>query len=229
MKSISKTSGNQDEKGNKYFFIIVSLLIFVTAAVAYYYLQAVWQELLLTPASNQNSESITLDQVIASDDPYIGAENPKLTIVEFGDFECPACLNMYPILHQVILDYKDDVRLVWKDFPGPSHPNAMAAALGARCAQDQGAFWPFHDTLFANQENLSRELYNKIASELKLNLATFNNCLDTSEKISLIGASMEMGQKVDIDATPFILIGEYKISGATSEESLRKLIDGYLK
>ncbi len=229
MPSTKKTNHKSEKKEHQYLFVVVSLVVLVTAFIAFYYLKSVWQTLLLSVPQEQTTENITLEQILAPDDPFIGSENPKLTIIEFGDFECPACLSMAPILRQLVLDYQDQLRLVWKDFPGPSHVNAQEAALAARCAQAQGAFWPFHDTLFANQESLSRELYNKIAMQLGLNLPDFNNCLDTNAKIDLIGKSMEAGQLVDIDATPFILIGEYKISGAVSEESLRNLIMSYLK
>lgn len=82
--------------------------------------------------------------------PVKGNKNAKVTIVEFSDFECPFCTRAYSTMEQVLKDYKNDVKLVYKQYPLPPtmHPNAQKAAEASLCAGDQGKFWEYHDKLF---------------------------------------------------------------------------------
>ena len=81
-----------------------------------------------------------------------GAKNAKVTIVEFSDFECPFCIRAYPTVRQVLKEYKDDVKLYYKQFPLVQiHPNALKAAEASLCAADQGKFWEFHDKIFETE------------------------------------------------------------------------------
>jgi len=78
-----------------------------------------------------------------------GSKNAKVTIVEFSDFECPFCTRAYPTVKQILSEYKNDVKLYFKQFPLISiHPNAQKAAEASLCAADQGKFWEFHDKIF---------------------------------------------------------------------------------
>jgi len=178
--------------------------------------------LLITPASK------IYMSIIDESDPVRGSGSAQLTILEFGDFECPYCQSVSEDLSRVLVEYQGRVNLVWKDFPSPSHANARTAALAARCAEDEGKFWQYHDYLFVNQEELSRELYNDIALELKLDLARFNKCLDNSEKIELVGQGLTDGQAIGVDATPYFFIGNKKYDYALTYGELRKIIDSEL-
>ena len=81
-----------------------------------------------------------------------GPKNTKVTIVEFSDFECPFCVRAYPTVKQVLKEYKDDVKLYYKQFPLVQiHPNALKAAEASLCAADQGKFWEFHDKIFETE------------------------------------------------------------------------------
>lgn len=159
-----------------------------------------------------------------ANDAVRGNKKAELFILEFGDFQCPYSLQIQEILNKILDDYKDKVSLVWKDFPNPIHLQARSAALAARCAQEQNKFWQYHDYLFANQDNLSRKLYNKIALELNLNLEQFNNCLDTQKYIKVIGQGLIDGQKLEVDATPYLFIGNTRVDSVVGEEKLRAII-----
>ena len=91
---------------------------------------------------------------VDSSDPVKG--DGDIRVVEFSDFECPFCQKFQPVLKQVLTQFDGKVTHVWKDFPLPMHQNAMIAAIAARCAQEQGRFWEYHDVLFANQQPLRR-------------------------------------------------------------------------
>ncbi len=122
-------------------------------------------------------------------DPVRGDTRAQLTIIEFGDFQCPFCADIAPVLAQVLASYPE-VRLVWKDLPNPAHPQARPAALAARCAQNQDKFWEFHDLLFANQAELGDKLYKQIAEVLELDLTSFNSCLASQAYIEVVGEGL---------------------------------------
>lgn len=187
-------------------------------------------------SDNSQSDDLKTDPLITStkelysslineNDPVRGSGAAGLVILEFGDFECFYCQAIFPNLVKILSEYHGRVKLIWKDFPNPSHLNARDAALAARCAGDQDKFWEYHDYLFANQAEMSREMYNQIALELGLDLSRFNKCLDGQEKIELIGQGLEDGQKLGVDATPYIFIGNKQFNYALTYEELKKVVE----
>lgn len=166
--------------------------------------------------------------VIRTSDPIAGNQQAKVRLIEFADFQCAYCRQMQSVLAKVISEYQGQVFLVWKDFPNPMHTEAFTAALAARCAQKQDKFWQYHDLLFANQDALSRTLYNKIALQLDLNLMEFNQCLDGRETAALVGDGLTDGQRLGVDATPYLIIGNSIYDYALEEEELRTIIKNKL-
>jgi protein-disulfide isomerase len=138
-----------------------------------------------TTPSDPSRPSIT--SIVPLDSlPSRGNADAPVTVVEYADFQCPACgvfaTTMGP---ELVKDYVDTgkVRFVFHDFPLPQHANAIPAAEAARCAADQGAFWPYHDLLYAKQaewEN-SRQpltLFASYAEQLKLDRGAFETCFN---------------------------------------------------
>lgn len=163
--------------------------------------------------------------VIRETDPVFGSDDGPVKIIEFGDFQCPYSLQVAGSLNKILSEFNGRVALIWKDFANPVHTEARGAAIAARCADKQGKFWEYHDYLFENQDSLSRDLYNKIALELKLDLATFNKCADGLETVELVGQGMDDGQKIGVDGTPYIIIGKRVFNYALSEEELRQAVE----
>ena len=87
----------------------------------------------------------------SSRNPALGSSGASVDIVEFSDFQCPFCKQAAPTLRRLVEKYEGRVRLVWKDFPLPTHAAAKTAAEAGACAHDQGRFWDFHDLMFANR------------------------------------------------------------------------------
>ncbi len=117
-------------------------------------------------------------------DPQVGAEAPIITIVEFADFTCEACVEASTNLARLLNTYPDEVRIVWKDFPNESKsPEATPAAVAARCAAEQNAFWQYHDELFLRQNQLGSDTYTAIAEALGLNTRTFESCVASSDTL----------------------------------------------
>lgn len=162
-------------------------------------------------------------------DPVWGSETAVVDIIEYGDFECPYCKSVQETLAAVKERYGDVVRIVWKDFPNPLHPEAMAAAIAARCAGLQGKFWEYHDYLFANQDQLDTALYRALAAEIQLDEEDFAACIETKATVELIGANMDEAQLMEVDGTPHFLINGRRLDFAGSFAQFQALIEEALQ
>jgi protein-disulfide isomerase len=171
-----------------------------------------------TPTVAAGGGAPTVANVNIENNYFKGDEDAPVTIVEFSDFQCPFCSRFFvqtlpSIQQQYIATGK--VKLVYKDFPLDSiHPEATPAANAARCAGDQGKFWEFHDLLFANTQTLGDASYKAWATQLGLDTATFNSCVDSQEHLSAIRQDLVEGQQAGIRGTPGFLLNGRIISGA---------------
>jgi protein-disulfide isomerase len=149
-------------------------------------------------------------EVSVDDDPALGPADAKVTIIEFGDFECPGCGSFNTqTLPQILSNYGDRVRFVFRDFPlTGSHQYALKAAEAADCANEQGAYWKYHDLLYNNQSALDDASLKNYAASLGLDTATFNQCLDTDKYMSEIQKDYQDGITAGVQGTPgfFILV-----------------------
>ena len=161
--------------------------------------------------------------------PVKGAKDALVTIVQFSDFQCPFCSRVEPTIDQVMKEYKGKVRVAWRDLPLPFHPNAMPAAIAARAAGEQGKFWEMHDKIFADQQHLDRETYEKYAGELGLNMGKFKAALDAQKGKEAIEADAAAGGKIGARGTPAFFINGKFLSGAQPFEAFKAKIDEELK
>ncbi len=157
--------------------------------------------------------------------PQRGPDDAPVTIVEFADFQCPFCRTAEPTVAQILAMYGDQVRLIHMDFPLSRHPAAQGAAIAARCADEQGQFWPYHDALYANQANLGPARFKSIARTLGLAAATFDACVDSQRYASEIAADQSVGRQIGVSATPSFVINHKAIAGAASFAQFRAIID----
>src|SRR3984957_7817831 len=121
----------------------------------------------------------TLKVPVSSEDHAQGPENTEVTVVEYGDYECPYCGQAYPVVQQVQKQFGKRLRFVFRNFPlSGMHPHAEAAAEVAEFAGAQGKFWEMHDGLYENQERLGEALYLDLAEKLKLSATALRQALD---------------------------------------------------
>ncbi len=152
-----------------------------------------------------------------------GAPSAPVTIVEFSDFQCPACLQAFEDLRDLAAKRRD-VRIVFRHYPldrrcndqvkHAMHEVACLAACAVECAGAQGEFWPYHDLLFANQASLDRESLFRFARELDLDVAAFRTCLDAPETLDLVRADVDAGNRLEVLSTPTIFINGRRLKGA---------------
>ncbi len=176
----------------------------------------------------ENNVSVKLTEPrkqVEASGPARGRADAKVTIVEFSDFECPFCSRAHDVVEQVMQQYAGKVKLTFRHYPLPFHPNAQKAAEASMCAHDQGKFWEYHDVLFQNREALGVDSLKKYAADLKLDTAKFNQCLDGNTKADLVKADFEAGGKVGVNGTPAFFINGIMISGAQPIEEFKRIID----
>ncbi|MBF0380336.1 MAG: DsbA family protein [Magnetococcales bacterium] len=154
-----------------------------------------------------------------------GNKNAPITIIEFSDYECPYCQRAQKVLKKVEEKYGDKIRFVFRHFPLPFHKKAPKASEAAQCAQDQGAFWPFHKALFKSDFDLSIAEFKKLAKKLKLNSKQFNKCLDSGSYASRVAADKKDGKSLGITGTPTFFINGIKLVGAVPFKDFVEVIE----
>lgn len=162
-----------------------------------------------------------------------GNVDAPVTIIEYSDFQCPYCTRFHPTMLQVMEEYTDSVRWVFRHFPLSFHPEAMPAANAAECAGEQGKFWEFADELFENQSSLSSEYYTKLAGTLGLNVAQWQDCYDSEKYNDVIEAQAQTGGAAGVSGTPgsFVIDQDgnaIPIKGALPFSSVAAAIDSVL-
>jgi protein-disulfide isomerase len=164
----------------------------------------------------------------AAGHPQRGRDDAPVTIVEFTDFQCPYCRKAEATLDQVLAAYGENVRLIHMDFPLPHHSGAFGAAIAARCADEQGKFWPYHDALLASQSNFTAAGFKSLARELGLDPANFGRCLDSGRYAAEVESDRSVGERIGISGTPSFVINHKAIAGAASFAQFRAIIDAEL-
>ena len=167
---------------------------------------------------------------VAATGPSKGPEAAPITIVEFSDFQCPYCSKAEATVKDLLEleKYKGKLRLVYRDYPLPSHNLAPKAAEAAHCAGDQGKYWEFHDRLFAATPKLEVTDLKSYARDLKLDEGRFSKCLDSGEKGKVVADHFKAGNDAGVRGTPAFFINGRLISGAQKLEAFTALIDAEL-
>jgi protein-disulfide isomerase len=165
-----------------------------------------------------------VQNISTDDDPARGDANAPVTIVEFTDFQCPACAAMHPVLEEILKSYGNKVRFVVRDFPLNQHEHARKAAEAANAAHAQGKFFEYAALLFKNQKALDVPSLKKYASDLGLNRARFDAALDRGTYAAEVKKDLEDGEIYGVGSTPTIFINGVQLR-TLSEEALREAID----
>ncbi|HEY5089618.1 MAG TPA: thioredoxin domain-containing protein [Polyangia bacterium] len=168
-------------------------------------------------------------KVAIGDAPVRGGKQPKVTIVEFSDFQCPYCSRASTTVAQVLKDYGNDVEVAYRHNPLPFHNNAMPAALAAEAARAQGKFWEMHDKLFAGQANLDRPSLDKYAQEIGLNMSKFKESMDKEQGKERIKRDMDDANTFGAHGTPNFFINGRNFRGAQPIEAFKSVIDEEIK
>jgi protein-disulfide isomerase len=163
----------------------------------------------------------TLKVPITADDHAEGVESADVTLVEYGDYECPYCGQAYPIVQQAQKQFAKRLRFVFRNFPlSEMHPHAEAAAEVAEFAGAQGKFWEMHDKLYENQGRLGEALYLDLAKKLKLSTAALRQALEQRTFEARVRADFKGGVRSGVNGTPTFFINGQRHDGSFDFETL---------
>lgn len=162
-----------------------------------------------------------MDKISLNDVPTKGNKSAKVTIVEYSDFQCPFCSRANPILTQVLKDYKDKVKVVYKQYPLPNHNWAKPASIASLCSYKEGGhdkFWEFHDKLFENQRIInignSQDKFKEFAKELGLDETKFGECLNDQAVLAKVDQEMAEAVSIGVNSTPTFVVNGIVVRGA---------------
>lgn len=165
-----------------------------------------------------------VQNVSVDDDPARGSATAPVTIVEFTDFQCPACAAMHPVIEEVLKSYGDKVRFVVRDFPLDHHEHARKAAEAANAANEQGKFFEYIALLFQRQKALDVPSLKKYATELGLDRTRFDAALDRGVYAAEVRNDIDDGELYGVSSTPTIFVNGVQLK-VLSAEALREAID----
>ena len=163
-------------------------------------------------------------KIDVSDAPMKGNPNAKITLVEFADYECPHCKRLQPVLRQIVDEFPNDVKLYFKHYPLPQHPNARLAAEGAVAAQKQGKFWQYQDKIWDHQEDLGPAEIEKVAKETGLDVSKFRKDLASDAVKAKVDKDHDEGTTIGLQATPTLFIDGREYTDSRDADSLREWI-----
>lgn len=163
--------------------------------------------------------------VSADDDPYIGADNAQITIVQFAEYQCPYCGRANESVEQVMKEYEGKVKMVYRDFPLSFHQRAIPAAVAANCAGEQDKYWEMHEVLMDNQGALEDANLVSYAQGLQLDMGKWNTCRDDPAQVAEVQKDMQDGAKAGVSGTPAFFINGIMLSGAQPFSAFKDIID----
>ena len=191
-----------------------------------YYLNKNYSEGDLLTTKVPSLKDMLAGPIISNLDPILGEKNAPVALVYFAVFECNFCQQQEQILKQIMADYQDRVRLIWKDYPENNEDSlSWQAAMAARCAQQQSNFWPYHDLLYQNNNNLSQLTFLNLADQLNLDRKDFVKCLDDDSVKQMIKDNIEEANALAIGGVPFIYVNDQEVTGEISLEKLKKIVE----
>jgi protein-disulfide isomerase len=163
---------------------------------------------------------------VSEQDHMQGKASAPVILVEYGDFQCPQCGAVYPIVKQIEKVYKDQLSLVFRHFPlAEAHPFAQAAAVASEAAANQGKFWQMHDLMYENQAGLSLEMLLQLAESLTLDMKAFQKDFKDPELFEKVEANFESGILSGVNGTPSFYINGNKHYGLYDYFYLTRAID----
>ncbi len=197
-----------------------SVGLIIVLLFAYYFYETSTNPEVTTPA----------DITISTTDHVKGAKNGTVTLVEFADFQCPACSAWSSIVQQAMNDNKDTLKVVFRNFPLTQiHRNALPAAKAAEAAALQGKFWEMHDMLYQKQQEWSgalnvRDYFLTYATTLRLDTKKFVADMDSKAVEEKILAEMKEAVRLDVPGTPTFFVNGKKMENVTDLASFNKVI-----
>lgn len=163
-----------------------------------------------------------------------GPKDAKVTLIEFGDFQCPACGMAHPVVSQLLKDYDGKIRFVFRQFPLPMHANGKTSAQAAEAAGEQGKFFEMYDALYENQKEWGEDknpmqFFEKYAKNIGLDVEKFKKDVEAKKYEEFIQKEIADGNALGVSATPTFFLNNEKIIGGIGYDELKAKIEALLK
>lgn len=209
----------QMNSDGKFFIGVLAAVVLVIGGVIIY--------------NSRHSASVSSSAINVTDGQMRGPVDAKVKIVEFGDFQCPACGAAEPELRKALKN-NPDVELIFKNFPLPQHANAEKAHRAAEAAAKQNKFWEMHDMLYDRQQDWAElsdpsDTFTGYATAIGLELNTFKNDYSSSSIVTNIDRDKSYGLALGVNQTPTFYINNKQVIGAQTANQWQSLIDAAKK
>lgn len=222
------TAAKKGDSKRPFYIVLVVLLIAGIAAIGYQVVKPSAQTVFTMDST------VTL---VANQGHVMGSDTALVEVVEFADFECPACGNFATLTEPDVrarLVNTGQVRFRFMDFPleGIGHNNTRAAHMAAWCAGDQGKFWEMHDMIFATQDRWSTyatsrplPVFESLAQRIGLNVPQYQTCMETRKFLGQIQSNVDEGLRRGVNSTPTFFIGNRKVATNVSYDQFRQHVN----
>ncbi len=171
-------------------------------------------------------ETPELTVMVGENDHAAGSANAKITLVEYGDYECPHCGRAYPVVKKIQETMGDRLRFVFRNFPlTQAHPNALHAAEASEIAAPQGKYWEMHDILFENQTALDDESLTNYAEQIGLDVEKFTENLENDTFEEKVREDFMGGVESGVNGTPTFFINGVRYNDAVDYETLLGVLE----
>ncbi len=176
-------------------------------------------------------EGNVLSVDVSEDEHSKGTAGAGITLVEYSDFQCPACASTYPIVHRLADAYGEEIQIVYRHYPlRQIHPNAQLAAQASEAAAAQGKFWDMHDSLFNTQAQWSNErnpkdFFIELAESLSLDIEKFEEDLTSSQVKNAVNEDYSSGSRSGVQGTPTFYINGERLQNPGSYAGFERIIE----
>lgn len=204
--------------------IVFGIIIAIAAGAGYYFFFAPEQP----EAPGQQSSSFSID-ALAENDHVKGVRDAKTILVEYSDFQCPACAAYQPLVKQLAQDFEGKIAIVYRHFPLLQHKHAKLAAYASEAADKQGKFWEMHDMIFETQKEWSsksdaRDIFIGYADKLGLDRAQFIADIDSKANAEKVDMQYKSGIKAKVTGTPTFYLNGKKLDTPRTYDDFKTAI-----
>ncbi len=210
----------------KSFWIILGIILVASVGLIF----------VVSSSDSDGTPTSTAEALELNDNDHVqGAEDASVVVIEYSDFECPACGALYPLTKQVTSLFAEQVTFAYRQFPLVSiHQNAMAASRASESAGYQDKFWEMHDMLFERQHEWSgvtnaSTIFEDYANELGLNMDAYREGVVSEEASKTINSSLSVGTSIGVNATPTYFVNGEQIPTPQSVEEFSAVIQAALE
>jgi protein-disulfide isomerase len=159
----------------------------------------------------------------------LGLVDAQVQLVVYSDFQCGFCRQLAPVLRKLQAEFPRDLAIVFRNFPLNIHPQAFPAAVAAECAGEQGAFWEYHDKLFAEEGELNETKLVDLAKSLGLDAARFSTCLNSTPPRQQVEADLREATGLNLPGSPTVFLNGRRVDGPLTYENLRRKVETLLR